>query len=208
MENEEDSFLVSGFIQAITAFSETFIEKEFRTYGKLATDYEYLRTIIDLDFKFFQLVVCDYETVRVLVVLREEASDRLKEQLYLLTKAIDSQFNEEFRNFKGTLNHLNKQLHELLNQFLYLHYNNSFELTPNKNYLDSKIESGELTKLEKRLINVITSMIKIKKQFRLREAIDLIHEKNEDLVLEAIHTLISQKIIISPFSPKIEQKKK
>ncbi|MFX0074212.1 MAG: hypothetical protein ACFE96_02120 [Candidatus Hermodarchaeota archaeon] len=208
MEKEEDSFLISGFIQAITAFSETFIEKEFRAYSKLTTDYEYLRTIIDLDFKFFQLVVCDYETVRTLVVLREEASDRLKEQLYLLTKSIDTQFNEEFRNFKGSLNHLNKQLYELINQFLFLHYNNSFELTSNRNYLDSKIESGELTKLEKRLINVITSMTKIKKEFTLRGAIELIHEKNEDLVLEAINTLISQKIILSPSSPKIDHKKK
>ncbi|MFX0009792.1 MAG: hypothetical protein ACFE9R_05710, partial [Candidatus Hermodarchaeota archaeon] len=208
MEGEEDSFLVSGFIQAITAFSEAFIKKEFRTYNKLTTDYEYLKSIIDLDFKFFQLVVCDYETVRVLVILREEASELLKKQLFALATAIDSQFGEEFKNFSGSLSHLNKSLKEYLNKFLFLHYNNSFEMTPNRDYLNSIIESGELTKLEKRLINVITSMTKIKKEFTLRGAIDLIHEKNEDLVLEALNTLILHKIIFSPYSPQIDQKKK
>ena len=208
MEREEDSFLVSGFIQAITAFSETFIEREFRTYSKLATDYEYLKSIIDLDFKFFQLVVCDHETVRVLVILREEASEHLKKQLFALATAIDSQLGEEFRNFSGSLKHLNKQLSEYLNKFLFLHYNDSFEMTSNRDYLNSIIESGDLTKLEIRLINVITSMTKIKKEFTLRGAIDLIHEKNEDLVLEALNTLILRKIIFSPYFSQIDQKKK
>ncbi|MFX0048718.1 MAG: hypothetical protein ACFE8G_11200, partial [Candidatus Hermodarchaeota archaeon] len=207
MEKGQDSFLISGFVQAITAFSESFVEKEFRAYSKLATDYEYLKSIIDLDFKFFQLLVCDHETVRVLVVLRDEASERLKKQIYLLANALHSQFGEEFRNFSGTLNHLYKPLDEYLNKFLFLYFNNSFEMTPNKNYLNSLIESGELTKLEKRLINVITSMTKIKKQFTLREAIELIDEVNEDLVLEAINTLILQKLILSPYSSKLVQKK-
>ena len=69
------------------------------------------------------------------------------------------------------------------------------------------MESGDLTKLETRLINVISSMTKINKLFMLRSAIAQIEEKNEDLVLEALNTLIIRKIIISPYSSEIRQKK-
>ncbi len=206
MDKDQDSFLISGFIQAITAFSETFVEKEFKGAIKLATEYEYLRTIIDLDFKFFQLLVCDYETVRVLLVLREEASELLKKQLYLLAVSINSQFSEELRAFSGNVNAISKELGDLLNQFLFLHYNRPFEVTPNRNYLDSVLESSEITKLERRLVNVISSMTKINKMFTLRAVIDLIEEKNEDLVLEALNSLILRKVIISPYSSVIKSK--
>ena len=208
MKKDHDSYLISGFIQAITAFSETFVDKEFKTSTKLATDYEYLKTIIDLDFKFFQLLVCDFETVRVLLVLREEASEQLKKQLYLLAVAINSQYSEELTNFSGVLDDsMQKELSNLLNQFLFLHYNRSFEITSNQNYLQSINESNDLSKLEKRLINVISSMTKINKLFTLRAVVDLIEEKNEDIVLEALNSLILRKVIISPYSSKLYQKK-
>ena len=204
---DQDSTLISGFIQAITAFSETFIGEEFKISRKLATDYEYLRTIIDLDFSFFQLLVCDFETVRVLLILRDEASERLKKQLYLLTTVLHSQFGEEFKNFKGRLQHLTNKFQDFLNQFLFLHFNREFDITPNKTYYNSIFESEELTNLERRLINVILSMTKINKTFTLKAVIDLIEEKNTDLVLEALNSLIVRKIIISPYFPKLPQKK-
>jgi len=207
IERDHDSFLISGFIQAITAFSETFVEKGFKDYNKRATDNEYLKTIIELDFKFFQLLVCDYEAIRVLLILRDTASERLKRQLYLLAVALNSQFGEEFRKFTGILNITKNELQEFLYQFLFLHYNKTFEITSNKNYLNSVLESGELTKLEKRFINLISSIIKINKTFTLKGVIDLIEEENEDLVLEALNSLILQKIITSTYSSKLNQKK-
>jgi len=79
-------------------------------------------------------------------------------------------------------------------------------LKPRKNYLNSELESGELTKMERRLVNVISSMTKINKMFTLRAVIDLIDEKNEDLVLEALNSLILRRIIISPYSSVIKSK--
>lgn len=207
VEKDHDSFLISGFVQAITAFSETFVEKEFRAYRKLATDYEYLKTIIDLDFKFFQLLVCDYETIRVLLILRDTASERLKSQLYLLAVAINSQFSEELRKFTGNVGNMKNELQDLLNQFLFLHYSRTFEITSNTKYINSILDSGELTKLERRLIHVISSMNKINKRFTLRAVIDLIEEKNEDLILEALSLLILRNIILSPYSTKLSQEK-
>ena len=81
-------------------------------------------------------------------------------------------------------------------------------MTPSKDYLTSIIDSGELTKLERRLINIISSMTKINRNFTLRAVIDTIEEKNDDLVLEALHTLILRKIIFSPHSTKMNQKKR
>jgi hypothetical protein len=203
MDKDQDSFLISGFIQAITTFSEVFVDEEFKASKKLDTDYEYIKSIIDLDFKFFQLLVCDIETVRVLLILREQASEQLKKNLYLLATVLHSKFGETFKNFSGVLGKLGEELQSYLYQLLFLHYGMSFELTPNKDYLSSIIESGDLTKLETRLINVITSMTKLKKRFRLRDAIAQIEEKNEDLVMEALNTLIVRKMIISPYSPEI-----
>ena len=207
LDHENDSLLISGFIQAITSFSEQFVQQEITDHKKLAVDYEYLKTIIDLDFKFFQLLVCDVETIRVLLVLKGEASDQLKGQLYLLALAINSRFQEELRNFTGGVAYLKSELQELLNEYLFLHYNREFEITPNNNYLSLKVESGELTKLEIRLMNVISSMAKINKKFLLQEALDLVDEENKDLVLEALNSLIHRKIIISPYSSKLYQKK-
>lgn len=207
MGMDHDSTLISGFIQAVTAFSESLVDKEFKTYSKLATDYEYLKTIIDLDFKFFQLLVCDFEAIRVLLILRDSASERLKKQLYLLASVIYSQFSKQINKFYGSLSHIHNELQDIINQLLFLHYNGEFEITPNRNYYNSILESGELTNLERRLINIISSMIKINKTFTLKAVIDLIDEIDEDLVLEALNSLISRKIILSPYSPKLKQKK-
>ena len=207
MEGNHNTTLISGFIQAITAFSETMIQQEFNESRKLATDYEYLKTIIDLDFRFFQLLVCDFETVRVLLVLRDEASERLKKQLYLLATVLHSKFGNEFLSFSGSVQHIKDQFQGFLYQFLFLHFNREFEITPNKIYYNSIFESEELTILERRLINVIKSMTKINKNFALKQAIGLIEEKNEDLILEAFITLIQRKIIISPYFPKLKLKK-
>ncbi|MHA1212474.1 MAG: hypothetical protein ACTSSH_08440, partial [Candidatus Heimdallarchaeota archaeon] len=157
LEGDRDTTLISGFVQAITAFSETMIQQEFNESRKLATDYEYLRTIIDLDFKFFQLLVCDYDTIRVLLILRSAASERLKKHLYLLAVAINSKFGDKFRAFTGDVGELKEELQDLFNQFLFLHYSRTFEISLNKKYLNAILESGELTKMETRLVNVIKS---------------------------------------------------
>jgi hypothetical protein len=50
-------------------------------------------------------------------------------------------------------------------------------------------------------------MTKLNKRFTLRAAIAQIEEKNEDLLLEALNSLIVRKVIISPYSPEISLKK-
>jgi hypothetical protein len=207
VNGESESFLISGFIQAITAFSEALIERELKAFKTTSEDADYSTNIIELDFKYFQLLVCDNENIRILLILRERASERLKKQVDLLSVALESQYAKDFRNFSGNADHIKEGLKILLNQFLFLHYNDEFEITKNKNYLDSIMESKELSKMETRLLNVILSMTRTNRFFRLRSPIDLIHEKKEDLVLEAIYSLILRKLIISTSSTTINLKK-
>ena len=133
--------------------------------------------IIDLDFKFFQLLVCDYDTIRILIILKSAASERLKKQLYLLAVTINSKFGDKFRAFTGVVGHIQEELQDLFNQFLFLHYSKTFEISLNKKYLNSILESGELTRMEIRLVNVIKSISKNNKLFTVKEAVDLIEEK-------------------------------
>ncbi|MFX1586968.1 MAG: hypothetical protein ACFFC1_02330 [Promethearchaeota archaeon] len=199
-ENDDDSVMVAGFIQAITNFSDVVIKKEFNKYKNVKSGPEYSKYIIELDFNIFQLLVCDYKVLRILLFLREKSSERLKKQLYLLTLALTSQHSEKLIKFVGNLSFIKNDIISLLNQLLFLHYNEKFKVNEDKEYVDAIINSGELKKMEKRLFNVILSIIKEKKEFNLKDPIELIHEKNEDVVLKALDTLIKKKIIISTFN--------
>ncbi len=206
-ESDDDSFLVSGFIQAITNFSEVLIQREFTKYKKLKTRNEYTRYTIELDFNIFQLLVCDYGNLRVLIFLREKSSERLKKQLYFLTLALNSQYSEEFAKFTGDISSIRSEIEYLINQFLFVHYIGTFIITEDKSYVEDILNSGELKKLEMRLFNVILSITKEKKEFNLQNPLELIQEKDEDAVLKALDTLINKKLIISTYSAGLKLKK-
>ena len=57
----------------------------------------------------------------------------------------------------------------------------------------------DLSKMETRVINVIRSSSKKSEAFDLEFILKLVSEENKDLVIEAIESLIKQKIII-PFN--------
>ncbi|MBD3255269.1 MAG: hypothetical protein GF383_09265 [Candidatus Lokiarchaeota archaeon] len=54
--------------------------------------------------------------------------------------------------------------------------------------------------METRVLNVIYSTAKGKQPFLLKTIVELVHEKNKDLVIEAIESIIQKQIII-PFVP-------
>ena len=206
-DRDDDSVIVSGFIQAITNFSEVLIDKEFSKYKDIKTRSEYSKYIIELDFNIFYLLVCDYDTVRILIFLREKSSERLKKQLYFLILALNSQYSEKFTQFIGDINSIRNEIVYMLNQFLFIHYIEKFKVNEDKKYVDAIINSSELKKIETRLFNVILSITKENKEFNLQDPITMIHEKNKDIVLEALDTLIRKKLIISTYSAGLKPKK-
>ena len=71
-------------------------------------------------------------------------------------------------------------------------------------------KSRELQSIESRILNVIISLIKLKKEFTLNRILEEIDEKDTDSVYGGLHTLIKRRIIIpsnfegDDFHPLIE----
>ena len=205
-KNQNES-IISGFIQALSIFSESLVDGD-KVVNKIndAQD-KYLKNVFELDFKYFHLLVCEYKAIRAILITKERSSIRLKKQLYLLTVAIYEKFPEKLENFDGSLNAIENEIDVLLNQFLFLYYNEPFSLTNNELYYNKIKNSGDLTTMETRIINVILSDFKSEKLFKLDTLIGLVTEENKDLVLDGIRTLIKRKILVSShlnnLSPKI-----
>ena len=82
-----------------------------------------------------------------------------------------------------------------MNKHLNLNYREQFKLNTIKEINRVK-RAGVLTKTELRILNVITSMTKSENSFTLHDSIALTNEKNKDIVIEAVESLISRKIIL------------
>jgi len=205
----QNETIVSGFIQAISIFSESLVDQDTLVTKTKDTQDKYLKNVFELDFKYFHILVCEYEAIRAILIIKERSSIRLRKQLYFLAVAIYMQFTEKLENFAGLLNEMQDGIDDLLNKFLFLYYSQPFSITSNESYF-SKIKSlGDLTKMETRIINVILSEFRSKKFFRLNTLVGCVHEENKDLVLDGIRLLIKRKILVSPylnkFSPTINK---
>ncbi|GAH09263.1 unnamed protein product, partial [marine sediment metagenome] len=63
-------------------------------------------------------------------------------------------------------------------------------------YIARLRKESELNSMETRILNVVFSIAKNKKEFYLKTIFDVIHEKNQDLIIDAIETLLSKQIFI------------
>jgi len=193
----EDNFLISGFIQAITIFGRQMIKGDDLTEDKKIKHKEpYAKNIAELDFKFFRILICDHLSLRSVLIIREESSKRIRKQLYLLTVAIEAKLGEKIRKFKGRIDGIESKIEILLNEFLFLYFNEPFKLIDDAGYMRFLKKGGELHSIEPRILNVIISITKINKEFTLNRIIEEIDEKDIDKIYGGIHTLIQRNIII------------
>ncbi|TKJ25990.1 MAG: hypothetical protein CEE42_05915 [Promethearchaeota archaeon Loki_b31] len=209
LKNKNET-IISGFIQAISIFSEALVDGDtLVTKINDAHQDKYSKNVFELDFKYFYLLVCEYEAIRAILIIKERSSNRLRKQLYLLAVAIYALFPEKLEHFMGSLPAIKDGIDVLLNQFLFLYYYEPFSLTNNESYFSKIKNSGDLTTMETRIINVILSEFKSEKFFKLNTLVGSVHEENKDLVLDGIRSLIKRKILVSPylnkFSPKINR---
>ena len=89
---------------------------------------------------------------------------------------------------------------------MFLYYDEPFSLTNNELHFSKIKNSGDLTTMETRIINVILSEFKSEKTFRLITLIGFVHEVNKDLVLDGIISLIKRKILVSPYLNNLSSK--
>ncbi|MFX0156277.1 MAG: hypothetical protein ACFE9Q_17275, partial [Candidatus Hodarchaeota archaeon] len=195
--NFEENVLISGFIQAITLFGEqSIIVDSLKDKEKKKTKEIYSENIIELNFKFFHLLICDYQCLRTLLILKEASSEKLKNQLYLLSLEICSKFSEDIDNYKGRAIDFEEDIEILLNKFLFLYYHEPFIINQSEKYLETVKKSRELEAMESRVLNVIIALTKFSKEFTLDRIIKEIGIENLDLIYGGLQSLIENKIII------------
>ena len=192
----EDNFLISGFIQAITIFGRQMVKGDLQDEKKSKHKESYAKNIAELDFKFFRILICDYLSLRSVLIIREESSIRLRKQLYLLTVEIDAKHGEKVSKFSGRIDGIDSKIKILLNEFLFLYFNEPFKLIDDAGYMKYLKRGGELQSMESRILNVIISITKLNKEFTINRLIEEIDEKEIDKIYGGIHTLIQRNIII------------
>ncbi len=188
--------LFSGFIQAITMIGEEFVEKEVTKPEIAHPEKGYgVQKMIELNFKQFYCLIVDVEDIRVVFILKEKSSDRLKSEISNLVLALNLKLSKELENWDGALDDFEILVPEILNEYFELYYKESFKLSSTINLITLKKEK-RLTKMEMRVINVIQSMSTGNIVADLNNIVELVSEENKSLIIEAIESLIEQKIII------------
>ena len=188
--------LFSGFIQAIITVGEEMVGK--REIDKDLTnsgDSDGSRTILELDFKYFYCLICDRQDLRMIFLLNEKASDRLKKLISDLSLGIMLDLSQLIENWDGAIHEFESQLPPVITKYVELYYKDAFKINDAK-YIASIRKESELNSMETRILNVIYSIAKNKQEFHLETIFDVVHEKNQDLIIDAIETLIDKQIII------------
>lgn len=188
--------LFSGFIQAITMIGEEFVEKEVAKPESVEAEGGYgVEKMIELDFKQFYCLIADIEDMRAVFILKERSSERLKSQISHLILALNLKLSKELENWDGSLDEFEILIPEILNEYFELYYKEAFRLSTDINLIKMKKEK-KLTKMEMRIINVIQSMSKDNIITNLNNIVELVSEENKNLIIDAIESLIKQKLII------------
>ncbi len=188
--------LFSGFIQAITTIGEEFIDKEINELESTELEKGYgIEKMIELDFKQFYCLIADIEDIRIVFILKERSSERLKSQISHLILALNLKLSNKLEDWDGSLDDFQILVPEILNEYFELYYKDSFILSDDINLITMKKER-KLTKMEMRVINVVQSMSVDNRIADLNNIVELVSEENKDLIIEAIESLLRQKLII------------
>jgi len=188
--------LFSGFIQAIITVGEEMAGKRGKDGDLVEFDEEdSSRTILELDFKYFYCLICDRQDLRIIFILTERASDRMKKQISDLSLGAMLELSEQIENWDGAIHEFESKFPPIINNYVDLYFKEAFTIN-NAEIIAKLRKEGELNSMETRILNVIYSIVKSKREFYLDTILEIIHEKNRDLVIDGIETLIQKKVII------------
>ena len=185
---KDQNELFSGFIQALTILSEELSENE-------SVDTEMVEKIIELDLIHFKCLITDEEDVRVAFVLKQKSSERLKNQIREFIMALNLNIYKQLENWDGSLDKFQSLIPSILNGYFELYYKEPFIIRDP----DSRAKickEHELSSMEKHILNVIDSIMKNETSFYLDKLIKLVVEQNENLVIDALESLIRKGLIL------------
>ena len=188
--------IFAGFIQAIITVGEEMVGKRGESDDLVNIDEEDgTRTILELDFKYFYCLICDRQELRIIFILTERASDRLKGLISDLSLGAMLELSEQIGNWDGAIHEFENLFPPVINNYIELYLKEPFVIN-GADYIVKVRKEGELNSMETRILNVIYSIAKSKKEFKLETIFELIHEKNKDIVIDGIETLIKRKVIV------------
>jgi hypothetical protein len=190
-----DAHLFSGFVQAITTIGKEIAESD---KGAKLTEKQrrYAEHMMEIDFKYFYALIYDHEDLRLVLILNQRSSDALREKLKDLSLTIMEELGDSIKDFDGLLEPFELAVPSILSKSIDLHYKEFFKISNDKALFLKTKKERDMSSLESRLFNVLTSYSKGGNNFALVSIFKMISEKNEDLIIEAIESLIKRKLII------------
>jgi len=188
--------IFSGFIQAILTVGEEMVGRREESGDLSESDkVDNSRTILELDFKYFFCLICDRQDLRVIFVLTERASDRLKNVISDLSLGAMLELSEQIGNWDGAIHEFEAKFPRIINKYVELYFKEAFTIN-NAEFIAKMRKENELNSIETRIMNVIYSFAQGKKEFYLKTIFEIIHEKNEDVVIDGVEGLIKKQVII------------
>ncbi len=169
-----DSDLISGFLQAISAF-KTEIKKSTTTTDK--------RPGFEMDYVDFKIVITDGKYVRVALVLEGTPSEKLKENQWLFTDQFEKRFAGVLQEFEGDITPF-KQSDDLVEK--YFNITLIYPLKLGKHYGVIKLKG-----LEKDLVEMAAEIQKERKVFFISSLLNLALAARKASRDEIISTILS-----------------
>ena len=105
------------------------------------------------------------------------------------------ELSEQIGNWDGAIHEFEARFPPIINNYVELYFKDTFKIN-NAEFIAKLRKDGELNSMETRILNVIYSIAQSKKEFYLKTIFEIIHEKNEDIVIDGIETLIKKQVII------------
>ena len=106
------------------------------------------------------------------------------------------ELGDSIKEFDGLLEPFEQALPSILSKSIDLHYKEFFKISNDEALFLKTKKEREISSMETRLFNVLTSYSKGGNNFVLESIFKMISEKSEDLIIEAIESLIQRKLII------------
>jgi hypothetical protein len=194
---KDKDIIFSGFIQAISIIGQEITDEKM--------DLQILKPpkpkiteqkIIELDLKSFHCLVLDIEDLRTVLVILTKASKRLKRILFNFAVRVYFEIEDQLKKFDNTLHYYQKVIPPFLDEYFELFYKHEFKI----NYLEKDIESikkkHHLNHLQYRVLNNIFLILSRNNSFKLLDVIKKMSRNNENLIIDAIESLIEKKIIV------------
>jgi hypothetical protein len=188
--------LFSGFIQAISIIGDEISnEDQDKSKTKISPNKMDNSRIIELDLKHFFCLVLDIEDLRTVLILKTKSSKRLKKNVFNFTLALNLKISKDLKNFNNDLTDYPQIVFPLLDQYFELFYKNDFITNHHKKDIPILKKKYKLSKIQVQFMNIVFSSLSEKRTFRLMDIMENLSEKNEDIVIDAIETLIEHKLI-------------